>query len=126
MKKDKTKKNEIKEDVTIRTPNKDRYVMPKDGEEEPNTDDAKEPSEPQTVDNDRFLNRARSYWNDMTGIMELLNEANPLIKITDSSSPHVMNYLLWRTLMETKKVRKAEQMLQKDIQALTQLKISET
>ena len=51
-----------------------------------------------------FYKRAVKYWEEMYGIMDLLNWANPKIRITSPDSPHMTHFLLWRLLSEIKGV----------------------
>ncbi|MCH7534271.1 MAG: hypothetical protein IH948_00715 [Bacteroidetes bacterium] len=64
---------------------------------------------PVTPPKEIFDARAKEYWDDMDGLIELLNRANPKIQITNSLSPHIMNYLLWRLLFEIKSIKIVEQ-----------------
>lgn len=55
-----------------------------------------------------FDKRADNFWNDIRGIVELLNRSNSSQSIFTYQSPMITNYLLWRILMETKKPNSKE------------------
>lgn len=57
------------------------------------------------VTRDRFDKRAQTFWNDMFGLLDLLNFNNDKVIIHSPESPILTNYLLWRILSEMKLLR---------------------
>lgn len=51
---------------------------------------------------DDFIKRASQYWEDLEGIIKLLNDAHPRYNIDKIDSRIITNYLLWRILTEQK------------------------
>lgn len=61
---------------------------------------------------DKYDKRANLFWNELFGIIELLNRANPRNSISDIHNPTITNYLLWRILTELKLSREDNQLEQ--------------
>ena len=59
-------------------------------------------SEEGNVLNSEFDKRANLFWDDLLGIIEILNKANPSRAINETTSPIITDYLLWRILSELK------------------------
>ena len=51
---------------------------------------------------EEFEDRTAEFWNDIDGIINLLNETDPKDTNTTINSPQVTQYLLWRILSELK------------------------
>lgn len=51
---------------------------------------------------DRFDKRAQIFWNEMFGLLDLLNFNNDKMLIRTVESPVITDYLLWRLLNEIK------------------------
>ena len=49
-----------------------------------------------------FEDRTAEFWNDIDGIIGLLNDTDPKNTNTTINSPQVSQYLLWRILEELK------------------------
>lgn len=54
---------------------------------------------------DRFDKRAKTYWDEMFGLLDLLNFNNQKVIIRSVESPIITNYLLWRILNELKVIK---------------------
>lgn len=52
--------------------------------------------------NDKFEERTSEFWNDIDGIISLLNKTDDKKTNTTIESPQVTQYLLWRILNEIK------------------------
>ena len=55
---------------------------------------------------DKFDEKAQIYWQEMFGLLELLNFNNKKYTISSVESPIITNYLLWRLLNEIKQLKK--------------------
>lgn len=55
-----------------------------------------------TIDDIAFDERAKQFWIELFGIIDILNKANPKNSISDIHNPTITNYLLWRILNELK------------------------
>lgn len=81
------------------------------------TDDIKDPFADFRMDkpeNTDFENRTSQFWDDIDGIIALLNRTDPKHTNTIIDSPQVNHYLLWRILSELKTM-KVEQKKMSDI-----------
>lgn len=56
------------------------------------------------VSNIKFEDRTLEFWDDIDGIIALLNSTDPKKTNTNIESPQVTHYLLWRILNELKGV----------------------
>ncbi len=54
---------------------------------------------------DKFDTRAKIYWEELFGLMDVLNANNSKITITSPDSPYILQYLIWRLLNEIKLTR---------------------
>lgn len=69
-------------------------------------EEPEEDSEPEADDfGTRFDRRAQVFWDELFGIIDLLNKANPKNSIQEITNPTISNYLLWRVLSEIKLLR---------------------
>lgn len=77
----------------------DRYTKP---------DNFKDPfaiiREPSKLPNE-FEERAVNFWDDIDGMIELLNKTDPKHTQTTIDSPQVNHFLLWRLLTEIKELK---------------------
>ena len=55
-----------------------------------------------TIEDIAFDERAKQFWIELFGIIDILNRANPKNSISDIHNPTITNYLLWRILNELK------------------------
>ena len=55
-----------------------------------------------TIDDIQYDERAKEFWDELFGIIDILNRANPKHSIQQITSPTITNYLLWRILNELK------------------------
>lgn len=76
--------------------------------------------EKELVEKTKTHERFKQFWQEMAGIIELLNETNDKFHSTSINSPAVTLYLQWRTLNELKKVQTAEAKLNKKLEELNE------
>lgn len=55
-----------------------------------------------------FEDRGIQFWEEIQGIVDMLNETNPKFKIRDHRDATVTQYLLWRVLSESKTTKKSQ------------------
>lgn len=51
---------------------------------------------------EEFEDRGDQFWEEIQGIVDMLNKTSPKFKITDHRDATVTQYLLWRVLTEGK------------------------
>jgi len=64
--------------------------------------------------------RVKTFWDEIKGIMALLNNSNPTFKITDHRDPTITQYLLWRILTEGKLNNQSNKLKEKIVMFRTQ------
>lgn len=74
-------------------------------------DPQKVPDEP--IKKNKYQKRAEQFWDDIKGMVALLNAANREHQIQDIRHPTITNYLLWRILNEIKKTATLESDVEK-------------
>ena len=62
-----------------------------------------------------FDARAKEFWQDMEGLKDLLNSANPNFTIASHKDETILHYLLWRLLAEIKELGLSNEELKKVI-----------
>ena len=65
----------------------------------------KEEAQSPFTDIDPFQERAKEFWSDIDGIVDLLNKTDPKHENTTIHSPQVNQYLFWRILSELKSLK---------------------
>lgn len=64
----------------------------------------------------KFQKRALEFWNEIDGIVDLLNEMDPKRNHTTIESPQVNLFLMWRLLNEIKDLKIQQKLLKKEIE----------